>query len=206
MPPEQFDPLFSLFEEKIKKKTHNRVPIFPAERLTITLRYLVLGDSQQSITFLFKVVHSTVNKIVNEVCDALWDALLDYINPPSSESKWKNIVSGFKDHWNMPQSLGAIDRKHIAMKKTAHSGSIWHNYKGYLSMVLLAICNAHYNFVAIDIGEYGSDNDCGVLLNSNMGRIFEQNCFNISPTETLDGFDETVPFFLVGDEIFPLKE
>ena len=92
------------------------------------------------------------------------------------------------------------------MKKTAHSGSIWHNYKSYLSMVLLAICNAHYNFAAIHTGEYGSNNDCGVLLNSNMGRIFEQNRFNISPTETLDGFDETVLFFFVGDEIFPLKE
>ena len=110
MSPERFDPLFSLVEEKIKKKTHIRVPISHAERLAITLRYLVLGDSHQSITFLFKVVHSIVNKIVNEVCDELWGALLDYINPASSESEWKNIVSGFKDHWNMPHSLGAIDR------------------------------------------------------------------------------------------------
>ena len=64
-------------------------------------------------------------------------------------------------------------------------------------MALLAICDAHYNFIAISIGEYGSNNDCGVLLNSRMGRKFQQNCINIPPPETLDGFDETVPFFLV---------
>ena len=73
-------------------------------------------------------------------------------------------------------------------------------------MVLLAIYDAHYNFTGIETGEYGSNSDYGVYLNSRMGRKFEQNCFNIPPSETLDGFDETVPFFLVRDEIFPLKE
>ena len=47
-------------------------------------------------------------------------------------------------------------------------------------MVLLAICDAHYNFTAIDIGEYGN-NDCGTWLNSRMSKTFEQNCFNIPP-------------------------
>ena len=114
--PERFDPLLSLVEEKIKKKIHIREPISPAERLAITLRYLALGNSQQSAAFLFKVVHSTGNKIVNEVCDALWDPSTDYISPPSSESEWKNIVLGFENHWNMSHCLGAIDGKHIAMK------------------------------------------------------------------------------------------
>ena len=68
--------MLSLVEEKRKKKRHIREPMSPAERLTITLRYLASGDSQQFIAFLFKVGHSTVNKIV---CDAVWDALKDYI-------------------------------------------------------------------------------------------------------------------------------
>ena len=71
-------------------------------------------------------------------------------------------------------------------------------------MVLLAICDTH--FTAIDTGEYGSNNDCGILLHSRTGIRFEQNRLNIPLPETLDGFDETVPFFPVGDEIFPLKE
>ena len=39
-----------------------------------------------------------------------------------------------------------------------------------------------------------------------MGRKFEQNRFNIPPTETLNGLDETVPSCLAGDKMFPLKE
>ena len=68
---ERFDHLLSLVEEKTKKQTNIREPISPVERLAITLRYLASGDSQQSIAFLLKVGHSTVNKIVNEECDAL---------------------------------------------------------------------------------------------------------------------------------------
>ena len=69
----------------------------------------------------------------------------------------------------MPHCLEAIDGKHIAMKKPAYSGSLWHNCKGYFTMVLLAICDAHYNFTVIDVGEYENKNDCGVFLESRMG-------------------------------------
>lgn len=65
MSPERFDHLLNLVEEKIKKEIHIREPLSPAERLAITMRYLASGDSLQSIAFLFKAGHSTVNKIVD---------------------------------------------------------------------------------------------------------------------------------------------
>ena len=91
------------------------------------------------------------------------------------------------------------------MKKPARSSSLWDNYKGYFSMVLHAICDAHYNFAAINIAEYRSNNDCSVLLSSRMGRKFEQNRANIPPPETSDGLDETVSFLLVVDKYFVSK-
>ena len=68
----------------------------------------------------------------------------------------------------MPLCIEAIDMKHIVMKKPAFSGSLRHNSKGFFSIVLLAICDACYNFTAIDVGQYGSKNDSAVLLNSKM--------------------------------------
>lgn len=68
----------------------------------------------------------------------------------------------------MSRYIGDIDGKHIAMKNSALSGSLWHNYKAFFSMVLLAICNARYNFSAIDVVQDGSNNDAGILLNSKM--------------------------------------
>ena len=89
-------------------------------------------------------------------------------------------------------------RKTRSNEKPAHSGSLWHNYKDYFS----SSCYSLYNFTAINIG----DTEATRLLNSRIGRKFDQNRFNIRPPETLYRFDEMVPFFLVGDEIFPVKE
>ena len=58
------------FKEKLQGSII-RQPISAEKRLAIILRYFASGDNQQSIAFLFKVGHSTVNGIINEVCDVL---------------------------------------------------------------------------------------------------------------------------------------
>ena len=66
--------------------------------------------------------------------------------------------------------IGAIDGKHIRIECPKNSGTVYHNYKGYYRLVLLAICDADYCFSMFDVGEYGSNNDSGVLANSNIGK------------------------------------
>ena len=63
----------------------------------------------------------------------------------------------------MPHCLETIDSKHIAMRQPKHSGSLWHNYWGFFSLVLLAICDARYCFSFADVGEYGSNSDSEIF-------------------------------------------
>ena len=44
-----------------------------------------------------------------------------------------------------------------------NGGSGYYNYKGFHSIVLLAICDAKYCFTFADIGGFGSTNDASVL-------------------------------------------
>lgn len=159
MSPERFDHLAGMIRDKITKKRHIREPISPEERLAVTLRYLATGDSQHSLWFLFKLGRSTVNGIINEVWEELWNALSHYVKPPTSVNDWKNISDDFSQLWNMPHCLGALDGKHVAIRKPPSSSSLWYNYKGFFSMVLLGICDAQYCFTHVDVGEYGSNND-----------------------------------------------
>ena len=65
--------------------------------------------------------------------------------------------------------------------------------------------SARYCFSLVDVGEYGSNNDSGVLKNSNMGKMFERNQMGVPESELIEGTDNEFPCFLVGDEIFPLR-
>ena len=107
--------------------------------------------------------------------------------------------------WNVPHCLGATDGKHIAIQCPGNSGSLFYNYKGFFSIVLMAVCDAHCVFSLINIGDFGSNNDSGVLQNSAMGRALERNTLGIPDAEPFEGIQNPLPYFLLGDDIFGLK-
>ena len=69
------------------------------------------------------------------------------------------------------------------------------------------MCDARYCFTLIDIGDYGSNNDTGVLNNSVFGKRFSNGSMNIPSPRTVEGCSfDPLPFYIVGDDIFPLKD
>ena len=149
MSPKRFEHFLTLVGPLIfKKTTKMRERISAAECITLTLRMLASGDDQQSLAFSYHLGRTTVNHILRETCSAIWKALGDiYARPPSSPDGWREISKGFKDLWNLPHCVGVIDGKHVNMKCPNNSGSLYYNYKGVFSLVLMAICDSHYNFI-----------------------------------------------------------
>ena len=155
---------------------------------------------------MFRIGRATVSKIVRETCDAIWRALHNqYVIFPSNRDYWLRTAEEFKDEWHYPNCMGTIDGKHVMMECPKNCGSAYSNYKGFHSIVLLAVCDAKYCFTLLDIGGVGSTNDASLLNESEISRLFEESptLFNV-PSNSSHGGKE-LPFVIVGEDIFPLK-
>jgi hypothetical protein len=159
----------------------------------------------QTLAFSFRLGHSTVHNIVKETCAALWTALVKDYMEPLDEDSWRSVERQYYEKWNFPNCVGAIDGKHIVMQAPASSGSAYYNYKGTHSMVLMAVVDAHYNFLLIDVGSNGRNSDGGILNNSAFGQALANNQLTIPAPKLLPYSQRVVPHVLVGDEGFPLK-
>ncbi|XP_057294525.1 uncharacterized protein LOC130623036 [Hydractinia symbiolongicarpus] len=210
MSPESFQYLLNVIGPEISKKdTKFRKAISASERLCLTLHYLAYGGSQQSLGFSFRIAKSTISSIVNETCSAIWNCLKEqYLRPPKALDEWKKIAQDFNDMWDLPHCIGAIDGKHIRMEAPINSGSLYYNYKGFFSIILMAICDARYVFSFVDIGDYGSNNDSGVFRRSAIGKSFFKKEMNLPEPENIENSPTfgLMPYYLVGDDAFPLQQ
>lgn len=105
--------------------------------------------------------------------------------------------------WNFPSCLGALDGKHMAIECPGYSGSEYYNYKGFFSIVLMAMCDASYCFTLVDVSNYWKDNDAHIFNNSDMGKAFLGDEMNIPAANMVSG--HKLPYVIISDEMFALK-
>uniref|UniRef100_A0A3P9H8E2 DDE Tnp4 domain-containing protein n=1 Tax=Oryzias latipes TaxID=8090 RepID=A0A3P9H8E2_ORYLA len=180
-----------------KEQTHYRKPIDPEQRLAVYGDFLSTGDSYRTID----------SSIVRETCDALWHCHRDEHLPVPTEEMWRSTARRFHERWDFPNCLGAMDGKHILIQAPANSDSLYFNYKGTFSVVLLALVDADYRFLVVDVGSYGSNSDGGIFANSGLGQALRDGTLNVPPPSELPGAPELgkVNHVMVADEAFPLK-
>ena len=139
-----------------KKDTNMREAIPAGQRLALTLRFLATGETYASLHYQFRVSVPSICRIVPEICDVIYNTLKsEYLKFPESEEDWLKIATGFEEKWQLPHCVGAADGKHIRIIHPPKSGSEFYNYKGFFSIVLMAVVDADYNFIFADVGCQG---------------------------------------------------
>lgn len=70
---------------------------------------------------------------------------------PDSAQEWTQKAKEFQLKWNYPCCFGALDGKHIAIQQPPNSGSEYFNYKHFFSVLFLALVDANYKFVYVEV-------------------------------------------------------
>lgn len=172
----------------------------------ITLRFLATGNSYKSLEYSFRVAHNTISKFIPEVCSAIYEEYQDEIfKVPSTPAEWRNIALNFSTKWNFHHCCGAIDGKHVQIRKPKQSGSLYYDYKGYCSIILLALVDADYKFIWANVGGNESASDAGIFNHMRLPPALEQGLLGFPDPHLLPGNDNDIPYFLVGDDAIPLR-
>ena len=212
--PELFQFILQGISPRIRRRPNNYRPagrpgaqLEPGLMLAVTLRYLASGSMYTDLQWGFRLAPNTISEVVREVCQAIVDHFWDeFIVTPRAEAEWRAVADTFKRRWNFDHTLGAIDGKHVAIQKPPHAGSEFYNYKKFHSIIIMAVVDANYKFIWLDIGTNGSAGDAHIWNNSQLKLGLSTDRLNIPPAEPLTGDTTDIPFFLIGDDAFALEE
>jgi len=124
------------------------------------------------------------------------------------KNNWIRTADEFYERTNFPNCIGAVDGKHIRIGKPNESESQFFNYKNFFSTVLMAMADADYSFISVEVGAYGSSSDSDVFQNSTFGKLLESNKLNIPDPRVLPSDAEglSMTFVVVGDEAVALSQ
>nr|XP_054761139.1 uncharacterized protein LOC129267454 [Lytechinus pictus] len=164
MPPEMFDELLTRVGPSItKQNTTYRDALNPGLKLALTLRHLASGTKYRSMSYGWRIPHNTISLLIPEVCQAIIEEYKgEMMKCPTTPNEWRAISDQFMEKWNFPHTCGALDGKHVSCKCPPNSGSLYYNYKGFYSVVLMALVDADYRFIWVDIGGMGSASDAQI--------------------------------------------
>ena len=120
--------------------------------------------------------------------------------------EWKHVADKYNLKWQFPHCIGSIDGKHVVITAPKRSGSIYFNYKGTFSIVLLGVVDADYNFLYIDVGGYGKNSDSSIFAECTLGKELTKMRLNFPSPEPLADRPDigSIPYCFVADEAFPL--
>ena len=184
-----------------------RKPLSPGLMIAITLRYLASGNSYLDLSYGFRVARNTISLVVKEVCEAL---VAEYhseaISTPSTPAEWKEKSKLFSQRWQFHNTVGALDGKHVAIRRPAGGGSMFYNYKKFHSIVLLGLADANYEIFWLDIGANGACSDAQIWNSSNLKGAILDDTAGLPEPQCLPGDDKEFPHFIIADDAFALQD
>ena len=164
--------------------------------------------------YQFRVHSCTTAKFIPVVCSKIYETFKgQFLRLPNTTEEWEIIEHETRRLWQFPNCIGAADGKHVAILHPSNSGSEFYSYKGFFSIVLLAIVDYNSKFIFADVGCQGRIGDGGVYRNSFFYKATQENLLDLPPDKPLPVSNnpyydsqntEPMPYVFLTDDAFPL--
>ena len=125
---------------------------------------------------------------------------------PATADDWRGVAEEFKVKWNYPCCIGTLDGKHVAIQQPGTADRIFFlNYEHLFSLLFLALVDANYKFMYVDVGASGRAGDGGMFSACSLKESMDNNTLNLPPAETIQGIPTNIHYHIVADDAFPLS-
>ena len=204
--PEMFEEILEKIGDRIQHYVMNfRPSLSPAYCLAICLEFLVIGDMFRSLSFLFSVAHNTISKIVEEVCETIIEEYHEKVMPADlSVDDWRMIK--FEKRWNFPHASVLWMRNmwpSFNPRRVIHCSSTTRNFSALCCWQCLML-NINSSSLTLSL-QHQMHRFGNAPTSSSMLRYVEAGHANWPAPDSLPN-DGPTPYFLVGDDAFPLNE
>lgn len=159
-------------------------------------------NSFASLYFEYLLGETIIREIVFNTCNVVWKHLSPLYMPEMDEDDWIKVAKDFYENAQFPACIGALDGN------PDNSGSCFLNYQQFFLVVLMALVDSQYSFIAVDIGAARKSSDSNVYKSSNLGKKFYCGQLKLRNTCTLpnDAEGTCMSFVIVGDEALALTK
>ncbi len=169
-----------------KQDTNYRKSLDPGLKVAITLHYMATGDSSKSLQYGFRVAYNTICLLIADISGAIVEAYHEeVIITPTTPEDWMVIANNNSQRWQYHHCLGAIDGKHVAIRKPMNGGSYYFNYKNFHLMVLMALVDGDYKFTLVEVGDNGNSSDAQIFEDCGLKQAIDQHVIGFLPSDHL---------------------
>ncbi len=100
------------------------------------------------------------------------------------------VANQMSRKWQYHHCLGAIDGKHVAIRKPMKAGYYYFNYKNFHSILLMALVDGGYKFIWVDVGSNGPSSNAQIFEDCELKRAIDQDVIDFPPADHLPDDDK----------------